>query len=242
VLDACPPERRLPFDLRQRQLRALALPSRADALSALLACSPGGVDAATFARNFNLDPAGLLQVVKQAGLVVVGTAAQAVVLTPESAKARLERTPVQRVPENPEHVRLWQLAEPLMLAAGRTGLTVAQLAQATGAKEVVLRDMLYRKAQGGGAVRVSDERFYARATVDDFIAVARTTAREAPDGRFTAARFRDHAGIGRSLAILVLEALDRIGATQRVGDVRVMRAAPSRTRLPVPELEGDSSR
>ncbi|MES2999235.1 MAG: selenocysteine-specific translation elongation factor [Pseudomonadota bacterium] len=241
VLDAAPAQRRLPYELRLRQLQALALASPVDALQALVACAPAGVNAAAFARNFNLDPDGFTQLVKRAGLAVIGTGAQALVLTSAAADARLVRKPVEAVPENPEHVRLWQLAEPALQRAGRAGVTIAQLAETLRAKEFVLRDMLYRKAQSGGAVRVSDDRFYVRATIDDFIAVARDTAKSQPDGRFTAAKFRDHAGIGRALAVLVLEALDRVGATQRIGDVRVMRATTARSPIPASTVQGDTS-
>jgi selenocysteine-specific elongation factor len=43
------------------------------------------------------------------------------------------------------------------------------------------------------------------------------------------AAFRDRAGIGRGLAVEVVECLDRLGVTQRIGDVRVMR--PDFTRV-----------
>jgi selenocysteine-specific elongation factor len=241
VLDASPAQRRLPHDLRLRHLHALALPSSAEALQALVACVPAGVNAAAFARNFNLDPEGFTQTVKAAHLAVIGTGAQAVVLTTEAANARLLRKPVEPSPESPQQVRLWQLAEPAMKRAGRAGLTVAQLAESLGAKDVVLRNVLYRKVQSGGAVRVSDDRFYTRDTIDEFIAVARATALGMSDGRFTAARFRDVAGINRTQAVLVLEALDRIGVTQRVGDVRVMRTAPVRSRPTKSTVPGDTS-
>ena len=48
-------------------------------------------------------------------------------------------------------------------------------------------------------------------------------ATAAPTGQFTAAQFRDHSGVGRSLAIEILECLDRLGITQRIGDQRKMR-------------------
>ena len=40
---------------------------------------------------------------------------------------------------------------------------------------------------------------------------------------FTAAQFRDATGIGRGLAIEILEFLDTLGITQRVGDARKLR-------------------
>ncbi|MBG9386413.1 selenocysteine-specific translation elongation factor [Caenimonas aquaedulcis] len=237
VLDASPSQRRLPQEMRVRQMQALAQPTPVDALRALVACSPGGVDATALTRNFNLAPEAFTQLLKEAGLAAVGTGAQTLVLTPAAADAKLLRKPVQALPENPEHVRLWQLAEPVLRRAGFAGVTVAQLSEALRAKEFVLRDMLHRKAQAGDTVRVNDDRFYARATIDEFIRVARTVAQHAPDGRFTAGKFRDDAGIGRALAVQVLEALDRIGATQRVADVRVMRS-PARSPSSESPLQG----
>jgi hypothetical protein len=92
--------------------------------------------------------------------------------------------------------------------------------------------MMHRKAHAGDAVRVGEDRFYLRSTIDEFVVVARGVAAGAPQGRFTLARFRDDAGIGRALAAQVLEAMDRLGVTQRIGDARVLRMrapAPSPT-------------
>jgi selenocysteine-specific elongation factor len=93
--------------------------------------------------------------------------------------------------------------------------------------ESVLRDMLHRKAQAGEAARVGEERFYLRATMGEFVRMASGVAHAVPDGRFTAGGFRDEAGIGRALAVQVLETLDRLGVTQRVADARVLRTRPS---------------
>ncbi|VTU27509.1 SelB translation factor [Variovorax sp. PBS-H4] len=227
VLDAFPAQRRLPYELRRRQLEAMALPSAREALQALAACMPAGVNAAAFARNFNLDPGAFAQVLKHTGLASVGTGAQTLVLAAAAVAARLAPRPADAPLEKPEHLRLWQLAEPVLMRAGLAGLTVPQLADALDARESVLRDMLHRKAQAGDAARVGDDRFFLRSTMDEFIHVARGVAHAVPDGRFTAGKFRDGAGIGRALAVQVLETLDRLGVTQRVADVRVLRARPS---------------
>ena len=46
-------------------------------------------------------------------------------------------------------------------------------------------------------------------------------AAASPTGTFTAAAFKDRSRVGRNLAIEILEFLDRIGATRRIGDARV---------------------
>ncbi|HYF20992.1 MAG TPA: selenocysteine-specific translation elongation factor [Ramlibacter sp.] len=225
VLDAFPPARRAPLAVREQRAQAFAAGTPAQVLAALVAGTLSGVDAHVFSRNFNLDDAAFAALLQQAGCALVGSGAAARVVTQASAQAAQVRAAPAAEPENPEHVRLWQLAEPHLRRAARGGLSVAQLAEAIRAKEPVLRDALHRKAKAGQAVRVTDDRFFLRETIDDFIGVARRTAATVPEGRFTAAQFRDHAGIGRSLAIQVLESLDRLGATRRIGDVRVLAAA-----------------
>ena len=42
------------------------------------------------------------------------------------------------------------------------------------------------------------------------------------EGTFTAAAFKDHSGVGRNLTIRILEYLDKMGATRRMGDARVV--------------------
>jgi selenocysteine-specific elongation factor len=226
VLDAQPSPRRLPQEAWSRQLRALSAPGPAQALAALVEASPSGVSAATFARNFNLDADAFAQVLREADVAMLGHGVQALVLSRALAEARLARCAPAAAPANPEHARLWQLAVPVLRAAGRRGLAVPELAGAIGAKELVLRDALAVQARSGEAVRVGEDRFYLRATIEDFIAVAREVAAASPGGRFTAGRFRDAAGIGRALAVQVLEAIDRTGATRRVGDERVIGSVP----------------
>jgi hypothetical protein len=49
---------------------------------------------------------------------------------------------------------------------------------------------------------------------------ARGDAAQSPDRSFTAAVFKDRSGVGRNLTIAILEYLDKMGATRRVGDAR----------------------
>ena len=74
----------------------------------------------------------------------------------------------------------------------------------------------------GRVAPVAPNRFFLPETVRELTEVAAVLAAESPDGSFTAAMFKDRSGIGRNLTIEVLEYLDRIGATRRVGDARVM--------------------
>jgi hypothetical protein len=64
--------------------------------------------------------------------------------------------------------------------------------------------------------------FFLPSTLARLAEIARALAEESSDRTFTAATFKDRSGIGRNLAIQVLEYLDRIGVTRRQGDARTL--------------------
>jgi selenocysteine-specific elongation factor len=119
--------------------------------------------------------------------------------------------------------RMWQSVRPALQVAAFNAPPVRELAVQLNVKEAVLRDFLHRKAKTGEVLKVTPERFYTRATVATLAAVAQATAHAQANGQFTAAQYRDWCGIGRSLAIEILEFLDTLGITQRIGDARKMR-------------------
>ena len=123
---------------------------------------------------------------------------------------------------NPEDLRMWQLVLPALQQGGFAPPPVAELAAALKLKEAALKDFLHRKSRGGEVMRVPPDRFYPRTTLATLAATAHALARANPNG-FTAAQYRDATGIGRGLAIEILEFLDSLGVTQRVGDARKPR-------------------
>ena len=125
---------------------------------------------------------------------------------------------------NPADLATWNKVRAELARAGAVAPTMAELAAAIGAREPALRDFLHRKAKGGEIVKVGTDRFYLRATMDRFAQAARDVARAAASGLFTPAQFRDATGTTRAIAIPVLEALDRMGITQRVGDNRRVKS------------------
>jgi selenocysteine-specific elongation factor len=133
------------------------------------------------------------------------------------------RLPQHIATANAADEQMWQAVKPALEAAGLNVPPLRELAPATRLKEAILKDFLHRKSRTGELIRVTPERFYPRATLAQLAAVARATAQAMPGGQFTAAQFRDRCGLGRSLAIEILECLDRIGITQRIGDARKMR-------------------
>jgi selenocysteine-specific elongation factor len=133
------------------------------------------------------------------------------------------RLPGHNATGNPQDEQLWQKLEPALTAAGFSVLPVKELAPALQLKEAIVKDLLYRKMKAGAVIRVGAERFYPRATMAAAGAKAQSTAGAQPNGLFTAAQYRDAIGVGRTLAIEILEALDALAVTQRMGDARKMR-------------------
>jgi selenocysteine-specific elongation factor len=72
----------------------------------------------------------------------------------------------------------------------------------------------------GILVEVAHDHFYTRTTVAELAATVQRVANGNPEGKITAAVFRDRIGTGRKLAIQILEFFDRTGITIREGDLR----------------------
>jgi selenocysteine-specific elongation factor len=139
------------------------------------------------------------------------------------ASGSTARLPGHDATANAADDRLWQTVRPALESAGYNIPPLRELALQVRLKEAVVKDFLYRKAKSGEVMRVTADRFYPRSTLATLAAIAQATAQAQPTGQFTAAQYRDATGIGRSLAIEILEFLDSLGITQRVGDARKMR-------------------
>jgi selenocysteine-specific elongation factor len=133
------------------------------------------------------------------------------------------RLPGHNATANAADDQLWQTIRPALEAAGYAPPALRDLALQLKLKEAIVKDFLYRKAKSGAVYRVTTDRFYSRDMLATLAATAQATAQAQANGLFTAAQFRDATGIGRSLAIEILEFLDTLAITQRVGDARKMR-------------------
>jgi selenocysteine-specific elongation factor len=83
-----------------------------------------------------------------------------------------------------------------------------------------LEQLLGRVTRMGMVHRVADNRYYLTETLRRLGQVAEGLCRKSPDANFDARAFRDASGIGRNVAIQVLEFFDKSGLTRREGDVR----------------------
>ena len=133
------------------------------------------------------------------------------------------RLPGHNATANAADDRLWQTVRPALEAAAFNSPPIKDLAVQLKLKEALLKDFLHRKAKTGEVMKVTADRFYPRSTLATLAAIAQATAQAQPNGQFTAAQYRDWTGVGRSLAIEILEFLDTLGVTQRIGDARKMR-------------------
>jgi selenocysteine-specific elongation factor len=119
---------------------------------------------------------------------------------------------------------LWEKAKPLLAAGGRRPPTVFELSYALRVPAQRIESMLGRAAQCGLAVRISARHYYLPDALAALGAMAESTNASAAGSGFTAAAFRDCSGLGRNLAIEVLEYFDRVRYTRRIGDRHIVLA------------------
>ena len=106
---------------------------------------------------------------------------------------------------------------------------VRDFAQELGEDEREIRRMLKLAARLGRVDQIARDHFFLRETTREMAAIARELSAAAEDGWFGAPAFRDRMGNGRKVAIQILDFFDRLGMTQRRGDLR--RINPHRADL-----------
>ncbi|HZT51174.1 MAG TPA: selenocysteine-specific translation elongation factor [Stellaceae bacterium] len=121
---------------------------------------------------------------------------------------------------------LWRRVEPLIDRSPLRPPALHELAQGLNAEPKALEALLVRVARLGLLVRLAPNRFFRPAALRALGELAAAVAAQSPDSRVSAAAFRDRAGIGRNVAIEVLEYFDRVKFTRRVGDAHeILRPA-----------------
>jgi selenocysteine-specific elongation factor len=118
--------------------------------------------------------------------------------------------------------KLWQRLRPLIAVGALRPPRVLEIAAALALEPGAVERLLRRAERLGRVARVADNRYFLPETIERLAEIARELASQSPDGSFKAAVFNDRSGVGRNLTIAILEYLDKIGATRRVGDARVV--------------------
>ena len=116
--------------------------------------------------------------------------------------------------------RLWDQLAPILDEAGLRSCRVRELAAALGQTPDETEALLVRLERFGRLLRIARNRFFLPEMVTRLGALAADLTRENEAAAFTAAEFNQRSGIGRNLTIEVLEFLDGLGVTQRVGELR----------------------
>jgi len=121
---------------------------------------------------------------------------------------------------------LWQRVQPLLEQSPLRPPAVHEIAVAIGQDPKKLEAFLIRASRLGLVVKVSANRFFQPAALDQLRKIAESIAADSQDHAVTAPAFRDCTKIGRTVAIEVLEYFDRIKFTRRVGDAHQMIRPP----------------
>ena len=116
--------------------------------------------------------------------------------------------------------KMWQEVRGAMQKAQPLMPSVRELSLELHRSIHLLRDFLNRYAQRDDLIKVTSERFATPALMLEFAKHAQSLAQSQPNGLFNAAQFRDVSGVGRTLAIEILECLDRLRVTLRLGNER----------------------
>jgi selenocysteine-specific elongation factor len=123
-----------------------------------------------------------------------------------------------------EDVALWERTEPLLRADGLRSMRVRELTDELQIKLAQTEKFLGRAAATGWVFRVARNRYFLPETLLELATIAKTLAHESPGNIVDIAAFRDRTGIGRNLAIEVLEFFDSVGLTKRDGNARTLIA------------------
>ncbi len=142
------------------------------------------------------------------------------------------RLPEHRVTLGTNDVRVWPRVAHVLDPARGSPPSLRQAAEQLKIDEAELGALLKRATNAGLVLPVTRTRFVPLAAVKTLAEHAESLARVSPEGRFTAAEYKNHARVGRNFAVELLECFDRSGFTERLGDRR-------RVRRPAAEVFGD---
>ena len=122
----------------------------------------------------------------------------------------------------PADERLWKRILPLLVVEDLRPPRVRELASALALEPAAVERLLNRAERLGHVAKVADNRFFLPETLARLAEIAQELAASSPAGTFTATTFKDRSGVGRNLTIQILEYLDKMGATRRQGDARIV--------------------
>lgn len=117
-----------------------------------------------------------------------------------------------------EQLAIWEKVDVLF---GDDPWWVRDLARETQQDEQTMRQLLRFAAQLGLVTAILKDRYYRNDRIQTFANLIREL--DQTQGATSAADFRDSLGVGRKLAVQILEYFDRIGFTRRRGNDHLLR-------------------
>lgn len=120
---------------------------------------------------------------------------------------------------------LWEQVEPMLTEFGLRPPRVLEIAEEVGLDGGATERFLARMARAGMVVRVADNRFFLPGTLLELAQMAEEMVKAAPDGSFSAGAYNKRSGLGRNLAIQLLEFFDKRGFSKRTGEGRTLVAS-----------------
>ncbi len=121
-------------------------------------------------------------------------------------------------------IELWRKVVRWLEDRGLQPFTAADMARELRISAIASEVLLGRRVKDGDVCRLGEGGYLLREQLAELAACAAALARAVGGQGFTAAQFRDAAGIGRNLTIKLLEYLDGIGVTTRTAEYRRIRA------------------
>ncbi|MDR2016782.1 MAG: selenocysteine-specific translation elongation factor [Burkholderiales bacterium] len=130
--------------------------------------------------------------------------------------------PQHRLAFTAEEDLLWKRLLPLF---HEPPCWVRDLANAAQTPEETARALLHKAMRLGYVVAIVRDRYYLTAQIARIAEIVRATAADSSDGGMETAALRNRFGVGRKLAIQILEFFDRSGFTRRQGNRHLLRDA-----------------
>jgi selenocysteine-specific elongation factor len=161
----------------------------------------------------------------------------------EAGDLAIDRTWVRRpgheVKFSAEEERIWALIRPKLAGEPYRPPRVRDIAKAMDIDEAFVRRLMRMAGRRGDVEEIAHDHYFLRSVVEKMAEIAIDVAARAPEGKFSAADFRDRLDNGRKVAIQILEFFDRHGFTMRRQDQR--RINPARIELFAPKVAGSMS-
>ncbi|MBT4689128.1 MAG: selenocysteine-specific translation elongation factor, partial [Rhodospirillaceae bacterium] len=129
-------------------------------------------------------------------------------------------------------LELWKQVSLILEEGGIRPPRVREVAEELRVEPKRMEAFMMRCARQGRLMAVAPNRFFPPAAVWELAAVVEALCADAPEDGFSAADFKNKTGIGRNVAIEVLEFFDTSGLTRRNGNSRSLRR-------PAAEVFGD---